>query len=95
MNKQQIFKNAWVFIKTQGITKKEALKKAWLNYKIQNGGTAIFEINFTKIDGEITTRTGQNAKINEKGNLLFWSLNDNNYRSTKLGNINHLTYQTA
>ncbi len=87
--------SAWGFIKTQSITKKEALKKAWLDYKIQNNGEVIFEITFQKIDGEFTTRTGQHAKINDKGNLLFWSLDDNGYRSAKLGNIEKLTYQHA
>lgn len=66
-----------------GLSRVESCKLAWSKAKKSE-----FVIEFVKEStGEITTRQAKDAKVNAKGNLLFWSVGDNGFRSTKVANI--------
>ncbi len=90
MNKQLIFENAWNLVKTAGMKFRDALSLAWaLASKKAN---TIYKIVFKKeSDNTITERLLKEQTINSKGNLMFYSIDDDGIRSTKLGNIKHFS----
>lgn len=52
-------KNAWLFVKTTGITMSEALKKAWSLAKLKKQMLAgIVKFHFVKVNGEIREAFG-------------------------------------
>lgn len=66
-----------------GLDRSQSCKLAWGKAKKSE-----FVIEFVKEStGEITTRQAKDAKVNAKGNLLFWSITDGGFRSTKITNI--------
>jgi hypothetical protein len=86
MNKQEILKSAWQFVKTANIKLADALTLAWA--LASKKAESIYKIVFKKeSDDTITERVLKNTVINSKGNLMFHSLNDEGTRSTKIHNI--------
>lgn len=75
--------------KKLGVSHKIAMKLAWKEYK--EGFTPIKKIEFTKANGEQTTRiaTKFNLKVNKKGGyyLQFWSLTNDAWKCAVIDRI--------
>lgn len=56
---QKIMRQAWQMVKKNGYTMAEALRKAWLNFKLRSKmGKGIVRFYFTKVDGTLREAYG-------------------------------------
>lgn len=60
---QRIMQTAWQFVKRNGFTMAEALKQAWLNFKLKTRmAKGIVKFYFQKVDGSIREAWGTLAE---------------------------------
>lgn len=58
-NLQKIMKQAWQMVKMNGFTMSEALRKAWLNFKLRcKMAKGIVKFYFVKVDGSLREAYG-------------------------------------
>lgn len=56
---QKIMRQAWQMVKMNGFTMAEALRKAWLNFKLRaKMAVGVVKFYFTKIDGSLREAYG-------------------------------------
>lgn len=99
-NRSEIFKMMWQFIKRNGYSKAEALKCAWLNFKLRIALHArkVVKFYFQKVDGTIREAFGtlkaealpQSSGTGRRASDLvqvYFDTERNEYRSFKKANL--------
>lgn len=98
-NLSKIFKLAWQFVKKNGFTKSEALKKAWQNYKlVEKMKMQIVKFYFTKVDGsyreaygtlneKLTPQTGDSGRRKNDTVQVYFDTEKSEWRSFKKANL--------
>lgn len=96
---QKIMSQAWQMVKRNGYTMAEALRKAWLNFKLRSKMIkGVVKFYFTKVDGSIReaygtlnpSRLPQTKQSERKANptvQVYYDTEREEYRCFKVANL--------